>query len=86
MKLSYWLWLGAAAVGVGSCVLASGCDSGSVKTPKQMTDEQTYWLYESPSIERILDPDFGVVCYRKKGFEGISCVQISLPDPAKADL
>ena len=35
------------------------------------------------ALERFGPDEFGVVCYRKKGYEGISCVMVANPATSK---
>lgn len=80
MKASYWIWLGMAILGVGSCVCGSSC-APQLTTAREQANKRTILFHESKLV-RVLDAQLGVACYRESDATSLalSCVQISLPE------
>lgn len=66
-----------AVITIIAALLLAGCDS-SEQAPAGMQPAAGGRI-----LERFGPDEFGVVCYRKQGFEGISCVKVTNPIPSQ---
>lgn len=60
-----------AVITIIAALLLAGCD------PNEQGPAEIQPAEGGQSLERFGPDEFGVVCYRRKGYEGISCVKVA---------